>query len=162
MPSETEEKILTLLVQVRERVDDAVSDKLQTRELIRDLSDTFLRHDAEDKARHSELLAAFEIHKTSVTGEIRGLSLLVGELEKDQGKIESRVEQSGAWHVEGLREKAAQERIEATSLRDKALTFALGLLSAAIVALVGYLVVSLQRPTLPPPTSPPITSRQQQ
>ena len=50
---------------------------------VRRIADLFMRHDAEDKERHREL-----------KGEIKGLSLRVGELERKSDKQESRLDDS--------------------------------------------------------------------
>lgn len=58
------------------------------------LADLYIQHDADDKVRHAEL-----------QGDIRGLSIRVGRLEKNDEKLEADVEKSGSWHIESLKEQ---------------------------------------------------------
>lgn len=76
---------------------------------LRHLTDTITAHDADDKVRHVEL-----------QGEIRGLSLRVGALEKNDEqlakrdeKLEERLEKSGSWDREALQAQAITARDDA-------------------------------------------------
>jgi hypothetical protein len=69
------------------------------------LSNVILQHDAEDKARHSELKADIHGVHTELRGEIRGVSLRVGMLEKADMRHEKAIDETGKHEVLTLREK---------------------------------------------------------
>ena len=69
---------------------------------LRHLADTVTRHDADDKTRHAELL-----------GELKGHSLRIGALEKNDDKLEDRMERSGSWDREAIQAQALVARDDA-------------------------------------------------
>ena len=88
---------------------------------VKHLADWGTRHDADDKVRHTELL-----------GEIRGLSLRVGALERNDDKIEDRLERSGSWDREALQAQALTARDDANWWKRNWLSMV-----ATVVAIVG-------------------------
>lgn len=66
-------------------------------------------------------------------GAIRGLSLRVGELEKDRDKIEGKLDSTGSWQLEDLRERSKySSRLIATTL----ITLAVAILSGGVGVLI--------------------------
>lgn len=89
------------------------------------LADLFVQHDADDKVRHSEL-----------KGDIKGLSLRVGALERSDEKLEKRVEQSGSWDREALEAEVIRARESQNWWRQQGWKWIVGALAAlAMLAL---------------------------
>lgn len=83
------------------------------------LADLFMRHDAEDKLRQEE-----------IKGDLRGISLRVGALEKRSEKQESEIDDSKSWIIRDLEKKHEH----ATGQIDFLKKHAFGIIASVIAA----------------------------
>ncbi len=107
MKDETEKELLTYLHE--QRVVD-ISGSLRT------IVNQMQLHEHKDDLRHEE-----------VKGICRGLSLRVGEVEKDTEKVDERLEKSGNWQIEAEQARAIAASNAATWWKEKAITIIVGL-----------------------------------
>lgn len=105
------------------------------------LADWAIQHDADDKVRHSEMLAEVRNVTSELRGDVRGLSLRVGVLERSDEKLEDKIERSGSWDIEALQAQAHQARESHTWLRRQGLMWFVGGLAAIATMVVNVLVV---------------------
>jgi len=78
-------------------------------------------HEAKDDVRHQELV-----------GDLRGLSLRVGAVEKDLDRTDDRLDQSGAWQVEVVKARAILAETSASTWRGHTVTVVVGLVMLAV------------------------------
>lgn len=67
------------------------------------------------------------IKHEEIRGALRGHSLRIGALEKNDDRIGSRLDQSGSWQAEAEKARAIMYASEAKWWKDKALTIIVGL-----------------------------------
>ena len=73
-------------------------------------------HEAKDDLRHEE-----------IKGALRGHSLRIGTLEKNDDKIDERLDQSGSWQVEAVKARAIMAEESSKWWKEKAITVIVGL-----------------------------------
>lgn len=93
---------------------------------LRHITNQLNQHEKDDERRHGDL-----------HGEIRGLSLRVGALERSDEKIEDRLEKSGSWEREALQAQLASKRDDLNWIRRNwlSVTIAFAALLASVVGL---------------------------
>ncbi len=80
------------------------------------IADWTIEHSKEDAVRHEE-----------IRGTLRGHSLRIGALEKNDDKIDTRFEQSGSWQLEAEKAKVIAEKSATLWWKEKAITIIVGL-----------------------------------
>lgn len=98
MPFDIETELRTFLREQREA---------DTAGLLRRIWDQLNQHEKDDERRHAEL-----------HGDLRGLSLRVGALEKDNAKFEDKLEDTGKIQIDKL-QKEIEKRDKELEKRDK-------------------------------------------
>lgn len=88
---------------------------------VRSIADWTQQHAKDDAVRHEEL-----------RGEMRGHSLRIGALEKNDEKLDDRLEKSGSWQMESERARAIVATAHAAWWKDKALAIVVGLVMLAL------------------------------
>lgn len=109
------------------------------------LADWAIQHDADDKVRHTEVLGEVRSMASELRGDIRGLSLRVGKLEKSDEKLEDKLEQSGSWEREALQAQVHKAHESGTWMKRQGLAWLIGGLGAAMVMVVNILVAWAMR-----------------
>lgn len=118
MNDETERQLLEYLHEQR------VSDVAGT---MRTIANWTTSHEAKDDLRHEEL-----------KGVLRGHSLRIGSLEKNDEKIDDRLDQSGSWQVEAVKARALSAEASSTWWKEKAITVIVGLVMLLLGGVVSF------------------------
>ncbi len=95
---------------------------------LKTIADWTLVHEKDDALRHAE-----------IRGELRGYSLRIGALEKNDEKIDKELEKSGSWQLEAEQAKHIMAANSATWWKEKAITVIVGL----VMLLLGGVVTIL-------------------
>ncbi len=85
-------------------------------------------HEAKDDVRHEE-----------IKGALRGHSLRINALEKNDEKHDDKLEQSGSWQVEAVKARAIIAEEQSKWWREKTLTVIVGLVMAILGGAGTYL-----------------------
>lgn len=119
MSPDIEEQLLEYLKEQK------ASDLSRTMKTIADWTQT---HTKEDEVKHAEIM-----------GAMRGHSLRIGALERNDDKIDRRLEQSGSWQIEAEQAKAMAAKSVANWWRDKTVTVIVGLVMLMLGGAVSFL-----------------------
>ncbi len=119
MNDDTEKQLLEYLREQR------VADVAGTMRTIANWTTT---HEAKDDVRHEE-----------IKGALRGHSLRITALEKNDDRIDDRLERSGSWQIESEQAKAIVAAKEATWWKDKAITVLVGVVMLGLGGVVSFL-----------------------